>query len=158
MRPYDGIDYHYKHNDAEQEKSIRLIANLIGFQPAPDELFYSLDLYAGGTGVDDRLAIRCRIDDARWSIVAQELRLRHPVDAAQDPVWGDELRWLLRAEDSHGSVDEHCYQFINSNRLDFQDRADEKWEIFFADESDMNSWCVVWRASGRLNYLRFDQG
>ena len=43
MRPYDGIDYQYKHNDAKQEESIQIIMNLIGLQPVPDELFYSLN-------------------------------------------------------------------------------------------------------------------
>jgi len=158
MRPYDSIDYHYKHNDAKQEESIQIIANLIGFQPVPDELSYSLNFYAGGTGVDDRIAVQCRIDEASWPAAARKLRLRHYVDAAQDPVCGEDFRWLIGAEDIHDSVDAYCYQFINSKKLDFQDRADEKWEIFFADESDVNSWCVVWQANGRLNYLSFDQG
>ncbi len=158
MRPYDGIDYHYEHNDAKQKDSIQIIVNLIGFQPLPDELSYSLNFYAGGTGIDDRLAVRCHIDEASWPVVVRKLRLRHRVDAAQDPVWGEQFRWLLGAEGDHDSVDEHCYQFINSNKLGFQDQADEKWEIFFTDESDVNSWCVVWQANGRLNYLSFDQG
>lgn len=158
MRAYDGIDYHYKHNDAKQEESIQIIANLIGFEPVPDKLLYSLNFYAGGTGVDDRAAVQCRIDEASWPVVAQKLRLRHYVDAAQDQAWGEDFRWLIGAEDIHDSVDEYCYQFINSRKLYFQDRADEKWEIFFADESDVNSWCVVWQANGRLNYLSFDQG
>lgn len=158
MHPYDGIDYHYNHNDAKQEESIQIIANLIGFQPVPDELFYSLNFYAGGTGVDDRVAVQCRIDDRSWAVAVQKLRLRHYVEAAQDPAWGEDFRWLIKAENIRDSVDEYCYQFINSKKLDFQDRADEKWEIFFADESDVNSWCVVWGANGRLNYLSFDQG
>ena len=158
MRPYDGIDYHYKHDDAKQAESIQIIANLIGFQPVPDGLFYSLNFYAGGTGVDDRLAVQCRIDEASWTIAAQKLRLRHYVDAAQDPAWGEDFRWLIGAEDVHDAVDQYCYQFINSNKRDFQDRADENWNIFFSDESDVNAWCVVWQANDRLNYLSFDQG
>lgn len=158
MRPYDSIDYHYKHSDAEQEESIQMIANLIGFQPVRDELYYSLNLYAGGTGVDDRLAVRCRIDEARWPLVAQKLRLKHYVDAAHDRAWGDDFRLLLGPEDNQCSVDEYCYRFINSKKLDFQDQADDKWEIFFAGESDVKSWCVVWQGSGRLNFLWFDQG
>jgi len=158
MRSYDGIDYNYRHNDAKQEESIRIIVDLIGFQPVPDGLFYSLNFYAGGVGVDDRLAVQCRIDDANWPAVARKLRLRHPVDVAHDPAWGEDFRWLLGAEENYDSIDEYCRQFINSNKLDFQDGADEKWEVFFANESDVNSWCVVWQANGRMNYLSFDQG
>ena len=158
MRSYDGVDYHYKNNDGKHGESIQIITNLIGFEPVPDELFYSLKFYAGGTGVDDRVAFRCRIDETCWPLVAQRLRLKHHIDAAQDPTWGEDFRWLVGAEDFHDSVDEYCCQFINSNKFDFQDQADGRWEIFFADESDVNSWCVVWQTNGRLNYLSFDQG
>ena len=158
MLPYDGIDYQYKHTDAKQEESIQIIMNLIGFAPVPDELFYSLNFYAGGTGVDDRLAVRCRIDKENWPIVVRKLRLRHAFESMQDTEWGEELLWLLGADGNHHSVEAYCHQFINSKKADFQDRADEKWEIFFAYESDVNSWCVVWQANGRLNYLSFDQG
>lgn len=158
MRPYDGIDYRYNHNDADHEEAVQIISDLIGFQPVPDDLFYSLRFYAGGIGVDDRLAIRCRVDEANWPVVARKLCLSPPADVAQDLEWGEHFRWLLGAEENHNSLDTYCHQFINSNKLNFQDCADEGCQIFFANESNVNFWCVVWRANGRMNYLSFDQG
>lgn len=158
MRRYDGVDYKYTNNDADKEKSLSVIANLIGFNPPSDQLSYSLSFYAGGTGVDDRLAIRCQFTQGDWPAVVQRLRLRPPQEAIGNAGWEEEFRWLIGAEGKDGALDEHCYRFINSEKHSFQDVVDDKWEVFFSNESDVNSWCVVWRANGCMNYLSFDQG
>jgi hypothetical protein len=158
MRPYDSVDYQYTNHDTDNEKSIVVIANLLGFKPPPEQLRYALSFYAGGTGVDDRQAIRCQFSLADWPNVVQRLRLRHPQEAIGNADWEDEFRWLIEAEEKDGTLDEHCYRFINSNKHDFQDGASDKWEVFFSHESDVNAWCVVWRANDCMNYLSFDQG
>jgi hypothetical protein len=157
MRHYDSVDYKYTDIDEDQEKSHRVIANLVGFKPPLDQLRYSLSFYAGGTGVDDRLAIRCQFSQEDWPTVVQTLRLRHPHEAIGNAGWKEDFRWLIRADGKDGALDEHCYRFINSEKHDFQDVVSEHWQVFFSNESDVNSWCVVWRANGCMNYLSFDR-
>lgn len=158
MRSNDGVDYRYTSNDPDKEKASGIIANIIGFRPLPEDLGYSLSFYAGGSGVDDRLAVRCRYQEIDWPAVRQRLRLVCLEEAADDPEWVTELRWLIGAKDSDAPLDEQCFRFINEQRRDFQDEASNQFEVFFAHESDVNSWCVVWRTSQHLNYLSFDQG
>ncbi|NDI84378.1 hypothetical protein [Undibacterium crateris] len=158
VRPYDSVDYQYTNNDRDKEKSLVLISNLIGFKPPLEQLRYALNFYAGGTGVDDRLAIRCQFSQADWPSVVQRLRLQHLQEAIGNADWEEELRWFIEAEGKDGALDEHCHRFINSNKHDFQDGASEKWEVFFSHESDVNTWCVVWRTNGCMNYLSFDHG
>lgn len=117
-----------------------------------------MSFYAGGAGVDDRLAVRCRYRDIDWPVVSQRLRLVGIKEAADNSEWIEELRWLVAAKNSAALLDEQCVRFINAEKHDFQDEADNQWEVFFTDESDVNSWCVVWRNSHHLNYLSFDQG
>jgi hypothetical protein len=157
MRSYDGVDYRYTSDGPEKEKAAGIVANLIGFRPGTDDLGYSLSFYAGGTGVDDRLAVRCQYQEMDWPVVTQRLRLVS-LKEADDPEWVEELRWLVGAEDSTALLDQQCFRFINAQKHDFQDEASDQWEVFFTNESDVNSWCVVWRSSHHLNYLSFDQG
>lgn len=158
MRQYDGVDYKYTNNDPDKEKSLIIIANLIGFKPLSDPLRYSLSFYAGGTGVDDRLAIQCQVTEDDWPAVVKRLRLTHPHQAIGNSGWEEEFRWLIGEEGKDCALEEHCYRFINSEKHDFQDIASDEWEVFFSNESDVNSWCAVWRANDRMNYLSFDQG
>lgn len=158
MHPYDGVDYRFSSKDAEHEKAFEIIAKLLGASPGRDELDYSLNFYSGGTGVDDRLAIRCSFDEGDWPAIVQKLRLKCIAHAISDPSWNEELHWLVGAEDSALEIDHDCHRFINENKHDFQDLANDQWEVFFTNESDVNSWCVIWRLNGRLNYLSFDQG
>lgn len=158
MRTYDGIDYRYSSNDPEQEKAIEVIATILGFRPLATDLDYALNFYAGGTGIGDRLAIRCLYVAADWPAIAQSLRLKQVSEVTSPPDWEEAFRWLIDAEGIEGALENHSLRFINNQKLRFQDVADESWEVFFSNESDVNSWCVVWRDSVRLNYLSFDQG
>ncbi len=140
------------------DKSLSVIANLFGFKPPSDQVRYSLSFHAGGTGVNDRLAIRCQFAQGDWPGVVQRLRLRQPQEAIGNAGWEEDFLWLIGAEGIDGTLDEHCHRFINSEKHDFQDDVNDKWEVFFANESDVNSWCVVWRSNDCMNYLSFDQG
>jgi len=166
MRPYDNVDHHYEHG-APQPDAIRIIANLIGFAPPPDGLLYSLRLHAGGTGIDDRLAVHCRVDAPDWPLVVQALRLVPCADADRDPAWRDDLHWLLSADDTDDDddtndtdepIDAASRRFVNAHRLGFQDAADARSDILFTRASDVNTWCVVWRRDGRMNALSVEQG
>ncbi|VXC07653.1 conserved hypothetical protein [Pseudomonas sp. 8BK] len=158
MRSYDGVNYQYISDDAEKEKVIGIIANLIGFRPKTDRLAYSLSFYAGGIGVDDRLAVSCLLDNSNWPAMVQRLRLKRVSEISDNPIWEEEFRWLVGAEETEGSLEEHSYRFINTEKHDFQYAADQQCEIFLSNESDVNSWCVVWRVNGHVNYLSFEQG
>lgn len=158
MRSYDGVDYQYISNDVEKEKAVGIIANLIGFRPKTDSLVYSLKFYAGGTGIHDRLAVSCLFDNSNWPAMVQRLRLKRVSEIAVDPIWEEDFRWLVNAAETEGPLEEHCYRFINAEKHDFQHVADDRCEVFFSNESNVNSWCAVWYTNDHLNYLSFDQG
>ena len=160
MRTYDNVGHHYEHG-APQPDALRIITNLVGFEPAPDGLFYSLHLHAGGSGIDDRLAVHCRVDESDWPLVVQCLRLVPCLEADRDPAWHEDLRWLLDADDISDTcdpVDVSSRRFVNAHRRDFQDAADKRSDILFARASDVNTWCAVWRRNGRMNVLNLQQG
>lgn len=158
MHTYDGIAHQHSSEDGSREKSLPLIANLLGFPPAAEDLRYTLGFYAGGSGMDDRLAIRCRVDPALWPEVVLRLRLRSIHEVPGDTDWEEDFRGLIDAEDVAGPLDTHCHRFINAAKHDFQDETDHRWQIFFSHGSDINAWCAVWRSQEHLNYLSFDQG
>lgn len=158
MRSYDGVDYRYASDGADKEKAASIIGNILGFRPDLDGLEYNLNFYSGGTGIDDRLAIRCSFQESDWPIVAQQLRLKSLREVADDPDLEEAVRWLVSSEEVGDPLEDCCHRFINTSKRDFQDVVDDRWEVFFENESDVNSWCVVWRARGQLNYLSFDQG
>ncbi|WP_255439478.1 hypothetical protein [Comamonas sp. Z3] len=158
MRDYDSLAHRHSSKDMCVEKPVSLIANLIGFAPAAEDLQYVLGFYAGGSGIDDRLAVRCRIDLAHWPDVVSRLRLKSVHDVSCDADWQEDFRWLIDAQDAEGQLHVHCHRFINAARRVFQDKVDHRWEIFFSHGSDINAWCAVWRSQEHLNYLSFDQG
>jgi hypothetical protein len=158
MRPYDSVDYRYTSDDADKEKAASIVGRILGFRPELGNLDYNLNFYSGGTGIDDRLAIRCSFRESDWPVIAQQLRLKYLRDVADDPDWEEAIRWLIGSEKVAEPLKDWCHRFINTSKRDFQDAVDDRWEVFFTNESDVNSWCVVWRASGVLNYLSFDQG
>lgn len=114
-------------------------------------------LYAGGSGIDDRLAVRCRIDLAHWPDVVSRLRLKSVHDVSCDADWQEDFRWLIDAQDAEGRP---CplSSLHQCGETGFQDKVDHRWEIFFSHGSDINAWCAVWRSQEHLNYLSFDQG
>ncbi|EED70454.1 conserved hypothetical protein [Comamonas testosteroni KF-1] len=158
MRDYDSLAHRHSSKDMCVEKPVSLIANLIDFAPAAEDLQYVLGFYAGGSGIDDRLAVRCRIDLAHWPDVVSRLRLKSVHGVSCDADWQEDFRWLIDAQDAEGQLHAHCHRFINAARRVFQDKVDHRWEIFFSHGSDINAWCAVWRSQEHLNYLSFDQG
>ncbi|UJR61956.1 hypothetical protein [Dickeya zeae] len=158
MRSYDGIDYQYNDTQPEREKTIGVIANILGFRPLTTDLDYSLHFYAGGSGINDCLGIRCLYVESDWPAIAKTLYLKRVSEVASNPSWEEAFLWLIQVEGTEGSIENHCFRFINNQKLKFQDIADKRCEIFFSNESDVNSWCVVWRDNTHLNYLSFDQG
>lgn len=158
MPPYDGVDYRYTSADPDREKAISIIKNILGFMPKNDGLDYSLNFYSGGIGVDDRLAIRCKLDPSNWPAVMGKLLLKSPSEALSDPGWSEEFVWLVSEDEESEDIRNKCCNFINVKKQRFQDAVDEQGSFLFTNESNVNSWCVVWVVNDNLNYLSFDQG
>jgi hypothetical protein len=158
MHRYDGVDYRYRSGDDDREKCLGIAANILGFRPEIDGFDYSLNFFSGGTGVDDRLAVRCRFNASDWVNLISMMRLKSPTDALLDLDWVEDFKWLLDRENSGQELSSLCIQFVNANKREFQDTAGAECIPFFANESDVNSWSVVWVCNGFLNYLSFDQG
>ena len=123
MRDYDSLAHRYSSKDMCVEKPMSLIANLIGFAPAEEDLHYALGFYAGGCGIDDRLAVRCRIDLAHWPDVVSRLRLKSVHEVSCDADWQEDFLWLIDAQDAEGPLQAHCHRFINAARQFFQERS-----------------------------------
>lgn len=158
MQPYDGVDYRFTSADSERDKALAVIERLLGFRPSETGLDYSLNFYSGGTGVDDRLAVRCRLESVEWPTVVSRLRLNTISEALSDASWSEDFEWLVRGDAPGHDIESDCLCFINSNKLEFQDAAVKGCELRFAGESNVNTWCVLWLVNGNLNYLSFDQG
>ena len=158
IHPYDGIDYRYTSSDTDREKAIGIITNILGFVPDANGLEYSLNFYSGGIGVDDRLAIRCKLTPSDLPLVIDKLRLKYPAEALSNPDWGENFAWLVSNNETPSDVSKDCCDFVNTNKKVFQDTVSLEHNLLFTDESDVNFWCVVWLVDDNLNYLSFDQG
>lgn len=158
MHPYDGVDYRYTSSDADKEKAFGFIKNILGFLPDADGLDYSLNFYSGGIGVDDRLAIHCKFNPTDWTSVTGKLRLKPPSEVLSNPEWGEDFAWLVSNDETPSDVKADCCAFVNIKKREFQDAVSLEHTLLFTDESNTNSWCVVWVVGDNLNYLSFDQG
>ncbi|WP_156938954.1 hypothetical protein [Deefgea rivuli] len=158
MNPYDGIDYRYTSSDTDKGKATRLIQNILGFAPEINGLDYSLNFYSGGSGVDDRVAIRCNVTPSDWSLVIAKLNLKPPSEVLQSPDWGEDLAELVSNCAAPSDISADCCNFVNANKKVFQDTVSFDNALCFSVESNVNTWCVVWVVGEHLNYLSFDQG
>ena len=158
MRKYDSIDYSYKTGDKQSADAIRIISGVLGFEPDKVGLEYELNLYAGGTGIDDRLAFCAALADGKMKAAIKGLQLITPEEAINDPAWGEDFAWLLGDETVSATAQDLSIRFINQNRKQFQCVCSEHCTVLFGRESNVNTWSAVWISNGALNYLSFDQG
>jgi len=155
---YDGIDYRYSSSDTDRSRGLEIIANILGARPSLNGLEYSLNLYAGGTGVDDHLGFRFKFESESWPIICQKLRLKQPSEAIDSPDWSESFQWLIRGNRPANDVAADVRKFIEERKLPFQDSVMHSTTVAFSDESDVNCWCVIWKTSDWVNCLSFDQG
>lgn len=158
MREYDGVDYRYKSGDQQSNEAMKFLSGLLGFPPDTNVLEYDLNLYAGGIGVDDRLAFSCAMSEKQIESAAENLHLIAPMEAMSDPGWGEDFAWLINDEGEGFSVVDLSIRFINKNRKPFQKTCSGNCRILFGRESNVNTWTAVWISEGIFNYLSFDQG
>lgn len=158
MREYDGVDYRYKSGDQQSDEAMKFLSSLLGFPPDTTVLEYELNLFAGGIGVDDRLAFCCAMSEKQIASAVEKLHLIAPMEAMIDPEWGEDFAWLIDDEGEASSVVDLSIRFINKNKKPFQKSCSEDCRIWFGRESNVNTWSAVWISEGIFNYLSFDQG
>jgi hypothetical protein len=86
-RPYDNVEYRYRHSDSDREQGLARVASLLGLAGVSDQrgLFYDLSFYSGGTGVDDRLAVTMPANAAVWMAILDAQPVKTPEEIASDP-------------------------------------------------------------------------
>ncbi len=160
MRKYDGKDYKYTNaNKSDEKKASKIIKNILGFMPNKDGLVYDLDLYAGGIGVYDKLAIKCIMSDKNIAVFKERKSLFSPEEMLNDEAWADDFIWLIENEEENKkNINECAIEFINENKRDFQDIATSTSTMYFLECSNVNDWEAFWGTEQCLNYLGFSQG
>lgn len=158
MRSYDGIDYRYSSADTDKTQAYTIVANILGVPFSAAGLEYELHFYAGGTGCDDRLAIRFKSEPIDWDAVYRNLQLHRLGSESDSALASDLFDWSADEASPAARIDSDVRDFINAHRKTFQDVCDDASEIAYMDQSHVNTWCFVWRKDGWANYLFFDQG
>jgi hypothetical protein len=160
LHPYDGVDRHYRHSDADPAAGLAIVARTLGLAetPSSEGLLYDLSIYSGGIGVLDRLAIAIPADPGLWGAVTAALTAREPEDAANDAEWAKDFLWLMHGNEPPSPVREAAMKFVNRERRSFQEQCTPGSRLLFQRHSDVNDWAVIWGTDARLNYLGFSQG
>jgi hypothetical protein len=160
LHPYDGVERRYRHSDPDRTLGLAVVAYLLGLPgpPPPDGLCYDLEIYSGGIGVLDSLAIALPSSCDVWTVVAAHLKARSPEEALKDVAWEEDFRWLVLGDDAPVPIRPAAVIFVNRERHDFQSECTSSDRILFGGGSDVNDWQVVWGDDTHLNYLGYGQG
>ena len=158
MREYDGVEVRYRRPDADLDKSLQVVENLLGFAPDPQQLDFDLSFWAGGAGVLDKLAISCNVSPEQWQTLKQKLDLYSPEEMVARDDCREDFIWLVADDGECSDILATSAQFINDNKAAFQETCLESHAIYFSYMSDVNGWTAVWEQGGRINYAYFCQG
>ena len=135
-----------------------LLKRILGFEPDPDGLEYTIDWDLHGAGNHDETAVRFRPTPAQRQALSDRLHLRDLDAVRRDARWVSDFAWLVGRETGTDFNQQDCESFADLHKRDFQDEASGCDDIRFAYDSDVNSWWVAWEVRGRLNVLGFDRG
>jgi hypothetical protein len=160
LHPYDGVDRHYRHTDADPATGLAIVAHILGLPRTPlsEGLLYDLSIYSGGIGVLDRLAIAIPAGPGLWAGVIAALNAREPEDAANDVGWAEDFLWLIHGDEQPSPIREAAMKFVNSERRPFQEKCTPRSRLLFLSGSNVNDWAVIWGTDTHLNYLGYSQG
>lgn len=158
MRKYDGKEYRYRSSDFLKKKGIAALSSHLKFAPPKNGLIYDITLYAGGTGIYDKLAAVFAESNEILDLIKEKHEILVPLDAAQHDAWSDDFNWLVEREETSESPFECSVKFIASKMLPFQKTPDSESFIYFVEWSDVNDWTVFWGKDGQINFLSFSQG
>lgn len=158
LHPYDGSTFRFRHDDAgDREEARAILGRLLGTTP-PDRTLYDLSFHSGGSGIFDKhhVTMPLSADDARaW------LRRRDYLPSTV--AFADEaIRWLVGIggiDDADGEPLEVALPaFLADHRAPFQPPLGDPTRLWFAPESDVNSWELAYLEGGALHYIALDQG
>jgi hypothetical protein len=151
VRPYDGQTHVYTHADPDRGAGLAIVARTLG--ATADDARYEMSFYSGGMGIIDHVAIACAVTPDRVAAATRELR---PIEDVLD----DDIAWLIDDEDEPHPQPAHVLaaRFIEAHRQPFQPACSPNAAMWFAPDSGINCWTVVWQAGDELAYLSFDQG
>jgi len=158
MRNYDGKEYRYRSSDLLKKKGLDALSSHLKFEPPKKGLIYDLTLYAGGTGVYDKLAASFPGNGEILGLIKEKHDVLIPLEASQHKAWSDDFNWLIEREEPTESPVECAIHFIVSKMLPFQQAPDKDGFIYFVEWSDVNNWTLFWGKDGQINFLSFSQG
>ncbi len=68
------------------------------------------------------------------------------------------FEWLEGDADDTQSIEASALAFVDQNRRSFQPRPRIDTPIWFAADSDVNAWALIYVVEGELGFVGFDQG
>lgn len=160
LHPYDDVERRFCDGDEHPSRRARgreLVARLLGVaEVSAAGLRYDLSFYSGGIGVIDRLhvALPCGAVEVD-AIVARGGFVTSEVAVASAP---DDFEWLDPEGGEPRTTRELIVGLVDDERADFQPRLDGRGRAWFAPESNVNTWTLLYEQDGRLCLIGRDQG
>ncbi|PML75750.1 hypothetical protein [Enterovibrio norvegicus] len=158
MRNYDGKEYRYRSSDFLKKKGLAALSSHLKFEPIKKGLVYDITLYAGGTGIYDKLAASFPGNSEILDLIKEKHEVLMPLEASHHEEWSDDFNWLIEREESAESPVECSINFIASKMLPFQQVLDNNCFIYFVEWSDVNDWTLFWVKDDQINFISFSQG
>lgn len=164
LHPYDGQERRYRHTDADADVLARgraEVARLLDLpEPPPAEgLCYDLSFYSGGIGVLDRLSVSMECEAPQVDAIVQGQGLVTPEQALADPEWGEDFEWLVRDERQPAqTLAEAVAAFVDQERPEWLPPLADPTRAWFARNSDVNCWMVLYESDRGLCTMAYDQG
>jgi len=158
--PYDNKQIKFNHTDEIKSDYLEAIGLLVGHSKLnPEDIrYYDISFFSGGTGINDWHAITLNSNSYIWNKVKKYLKVKTPDDLASDNEWGEFFLWLIDNESHEVSNEIASTLFINENKNDFQLKVNSGDNIYFSQNSDVNSYDIIWGNESTLNYISFCQG
>lgn len=159
LHPYDGIERRFRHTDPVPGYGPEALALVLRLSHVPaGKLLYDLSFYSGGVGIIDNLAASVSATPELWAEAIAGMRAQTLEEAASDPDWTPELRWLLTSAEDPVPLRPAAVEFIAEHQLGFQSICRPEDRILFEHGSNGNHWGILWGDDARLNFLGYDQG
>ncbi len=160
LHPYDGVTRRFRDGDTDPARVARgrgLVKSLLRLPELPSGLRYDFSFLSDGSGVFDRLyaAFSCAMDEA-------EAIARRAGFIASDGAWDasdrESLEWLVSLEDYPGGMAEAVAAFVAEQRTEFQRAPADGMRVWFASNSDVNGWALLYAVDGELAYIAYEHG
>lgn len=161
LHPYDGVTRRFRDNDTDPARVDRgrgLVKSLLRLPELPAKgLRYDFSFLSDGSGVFDRLyaTFPCALDEA-------EAIARRAGFIATDGAWDasdrESLEWLVSLEDCPGGMAEAVAAFVAEQRTEFQRVPGAGLRVWFASNSGVNGWALLYAVDGEVGYIAYEHG